>query len=91
MKAARHFVTAVVTAWVTRRQQAAIDYIIEENRILKEKLGKRRRNFGPHCPSSSVISHSPRRWSVRQDGRLSHDDVRLRPQQTFLGAASRTG
>ena len=42
MNSALHFVIAVVTGWVSRRQQAAIDYLIAENRILKEKLGKQR-------------------------------------------------
>ncbi len=42
MNSALQFVILVVTGWVTRRQQAAIDYVIAENRILREKLGKRR-------------------------------------------------
>ena len=42
MNSALQLVILVVTGWVTRRQQAAIDYVIAENRILREKLGKRR-------------------------------------------------
>ena len=31
--------------WLGRRQQAAIDYLREENRVLREKLGPRRIRF----------------------------------------------
>ena len=33
---------ATFAGWVNRRQADAIDYLIEENRILKEQLGGRR-------------------------------------------------
>ena len=33
---------AVLAGWITRQQQAAIDYLREENRVLHEHLGKRR-------------------------------------------------
>ena len=42
VNSALHLVIALVTGWVSRRQQAAIDYLVEENRILKEKLGEQR-------------------------------------------------
>ena len=42
MGSALQFVILMVTGWVTRRQQNAIDYLVEENRILREKLGKGR-------------------------------------------------
>ena len=31
-----------VVGWVSREQQRTIDYLIEENRVLKEQLGSRR-------------------------------------------------
>ncbi len=31
-----------VSTWVHREQHRAIDYLLEENRILKEQLGKRK-------------------------------------------------
>ena len=31
-----------ISAWVNREQQRAIDYLREENRVLKEQLGSRR-------------------------------------------------
>ena len=42
MNAALQFVILMVTGWATRRQQSAIDYLIEENRVLREKLGSGR-------------------------------------------------
>ncbi len=42
MNGALQFVILMVTGWVTRRQQHPIDYLIEENRLLREKLGHRR-------------------------------------------------
>ena len=42
MSSALQFVTLMIITWVTRRQFTAIDYLIEEDRILREKLGNRR-------------------------------------------------
>jgi hypothetical protein len=36
------FLILTVSGWLTRRQQRAIDYLREENRILREKLGGKR-------------------------------------------------
>ena len=35
-----------VAGWVQRGQQQVIDYLAEENRVLREQLGKRRLRFG---------------------------------------------
>lgn len=32
----------IVSGWINRRQQLAIEYLLEENRVLREQLGKRR-------------------------------------------------
>ena len=32
----------ILGGWINKHQQDAIDYLIAENRILREKLGKRR-------------------------------------------------
>ena len=32
----------VLAGWITRHQQNAMEYLIAENRILREKLGKKR-------------------------------------------------
>ena len=32
----------ILAGWINRRQQDAVEYLITENRILKQKLGKKR-------------------------------------------------
>jgi len=32
----------ILAGWINKQQQNAIDYLIMENRILREKLGKKR-------------------------------------------------
>ena len=39
------FLLLVVAGWVNRSQQAAIDDLKEENRVLREHLGERRLRF----------------------------------------------
>jgi len=39
------FIIATLALWLNRQQQAAIDYLKEQNRLLKEKLGDRRPHF----------------------------------------------
>lgn len=39
------YIIATLALWLNRQQQAAIDYLKEENRLLKEKLGNRRLHF----------------------------------------------
>ena len=39
---ALHFLIFTVSGWLTRRQQNAIEYLKEENRILRDKLGGKR-------------------------------------------------
>ena len=36
------FLVLTVAGWMNRRQQLAIDYLREENRVLREQLGGRR-------------------------------------------------
>ena len=36
------FVVIAVAGWMNQKQQHAIDYLREENRVLKEQLGNRR-------------------------------------------------
>jgi transposase InsO family protein len=36
------FVVTILAGWVQRRQQLVLEYILEENRILREQLGKKR-------------------------------------------------
>jgi hypothetical protein len=36
------FLLLILAGWINRRQQEAIDYLLTENGVLREKLGKRR-------------------------------------------------
>jgi len=40
--AALHFLLLMFSGWVNRQQQQVIDYLLEENRVLREQLGGRR-------------------------------------------------
>ena len=40
-----HFVVIVLAGWMNQRQQNVIEYLREENRVLREQLGKRRLRF----------------------------------------------
>jgi len=37
-----HLLLMALASWLNRQQQAAIEYLREENRVLREKLGKKR-------------------------------------------------
>ena len=39
------FVVITVAGWMNQKQQHAIDHLREENRVLREQLGKRRLRF----------------------------------------------
>ena len=39
------FVVIVLAGWMNRRQQNVIEYLRQENRILREQLGERRLRF----------------------------------------------
>ena len=36
---------AAMAGWITRQQDAAIEYLREENRVLKQQLGRKRRRL----------------------------------------------
>jgi hypothetical protein len=36
------FVVWTLAGWIQRGQQSRIDYLVEENRVLREQMGKRR-------------------------------------------------
>jgi hypothetical protein len=42
------FVLIAVAGWMNQQQQDAIDYLREENRILREQLGGRRLRLNDH-------------------------------------------
>jgi len=39
------FVVIVLAGWMNQRQQYVIEYLREENRVLREQLGERRLRF----------------------------------------------
>src|SRR6516165_10046888 len=39
------FLVISVAGWMNQRQQQVIEYLIEENRVLREQIGKRRMRF----------------------------------------------
>ena len=39
------FLLVAVAGWMNRRQQRTIEYLLEENRVLREQLGDRRLRF----------------------------------------------
>jgi hypothetical protein len=41
----RHVFVVAAAGWMNRRQQEVIDYLQEENRVLREQLGARRLRF----------------------------------------------
>jgi putative transposase len=39
------FVVISIAGWINQRQQSVIEYLIEENRVLREQIGNRRLRF----------------------------------------------
>ena len=39
------FVVISIAGWMNQRQQQVIEYLVEENRVLREQIGKRRMRF----------------------------------------------
>src|SRR5882672_7436240 len=39
------FLVVSVAGWLNRRQQHVIEYLVEENRVLREQIGRRRLRF----------------------------------------------
>jgi len=37
-----HLLVLILAGWINRKQQDAVEYLLAENRILREKLGKKR-------------------------------------------------
>ena len=39
------FLIVAIAGWMNRHQQAVIEYLMEENRVLREQIGRRRMRF----------------------------------------------
>jgi hypothetical protein len=69
-------VVAALAGWLGRQQDAVIEYLCEENRVLKQQLGRRRlrltddqrrviRLLNERLQDSSFILMGPGRWGTR--------------------------
>ncbi len=58
---ALQFLVVIASGWVNRRQQLAIEYLLEKNRVLREQLGGRRLRLASSSPrpGSSCASGVP--------------------------------
>jgi hypothetical protein len=56
------FVLIAVAGWMNQQQQFAIDYLREENRVLKEQLGRRRLRLNDI--SAVVWPQRPNGWAA---------------------------
>jgi len=59
--AALQMVLGVLTGWLERREREAIDYLVEENRLLRRQLGRRRIRLGSRGRPSDKWSSRARR------------------------------
>jgi hypothetical protein len=39
------FLVVAIAGWINQRQQQLIEYLVEENRVLREQIGNRRMRF----------------------------------------------
>ena len=46
----------ILAGWINRDQQDAIEYLLTENQVLREKLGK-----GPFCSTTTSVDAWPSR------------------------------
>ncbi len=73
------FIVVAIAGWMNRQQQQVIEYLREENRILREKLGHKRLSrdgiirvdcgfpappFTGTLPSCAAVTSWPRRWPL---------------------------
>lgn len=61
-----HFFAVAIAGWMNRQQQEAIEYLKEENRILREKLGHKR----------LILNESQKRRLAEAAGKLGKDLLR---------------
>ena len=77
------FVVIVLAGWMNQRQQNVIEYLREENRVLREQLGDRRLRF---------TDNQRRRLAVRAKGlgrKLLGKSPRSSPQRRcYCGTAN---
>ncbi|MEE9394877.1 MAG: hypothetical protein V3W41_20505 [Planctomycetota bacterium] len=54
-------IVAALAGWLNREQQSVLDYLKEENRVLKEQLGtKRLRLTNDQRPTTNAVASQPK-------------------------------
>src|SRR6516162_3539027 len=56
-----------LAGWLNQRQQGVIDYLQEENRILREQLGDKRRRFNDDQRRQLAVQAKKRGWRRLQE------------------------
>ena len=64
------FLIVSVSGWLNRRQQQVIEYLVEENRVLRAQIGRHRLRF-----TDGAACHAPNRGSVGQKTRIKFLDT----------------
>ena len=54
-----HLLVIAVAGWLNRQQQVVIDYLIEENRVLKEQLEGQRLRFTNERRIRAAVKANP--------------------------------
>ena len=72
------FVAAWIGTWIARHQQRTIEYLKEENRILREKLGGRIRLTDPERRRLARIGYELGRKELRNIASIASPDTILR-------------
>src|SRR4051794_31219188 len=65
------FVLIAVAGWMNQRQLQMIEYLREENRVLREQLGERRLRLTDDCGSPTIAAHRRLRLTDDQRRRLA--------------------
>ena len=60
-----HLLVIALSGWLNRQQQVVIDYLIEENRVLKEQLEGKRLRFTDGCFVHTLLQMSPKQTSTQ--------------------------
>ena len=78
------FVIASLAGWLSENQQRSIEYLVEENRILREQIGDRKLRFttSPSCRSSQGIE--PQRREQNCNHRHSGNSVGMELRGNFV-------
>ena len=81
---------AAMAGWITRQQDAVIDYLREENRVLKQQLGRRRlRLTDAQRRRLAVRGKAIGRRALSEVASLVTPDTTLELRQAFTATANK--